>query len=101
MNDLEAKKTTSVLGLISIVIAVMIAVCFVILAAVAYFRKAEEPLLLWAFPTFITAPLGIAIGGVALYTKRAWVGLALNLALLLLDVMVMAGILLQGVTAFR
>lgn len=101
MNNIKEKKPGSVLGTISIIIAVFIGLGFVFIETIYSFTKNSDTIFLWAFPTLVTAPAGIIVGAIALFTSRAWVGLVLNILLLGLDFIVILLEVFKGASAFR
>ncbi|MGC2236944.1 MAG: hypothetical protein WA584_12335 [Pyrinomonadaceae bacterium] len=98
MNNSAAKKSKSVLGIISLIIAGLIGACFVIFGALALITQSIDILFVWVYPTLITAPIGIIIGLIAVFTKRAWLGLVLNILLLILNVGVIVSVMMYGMT---
>ena len=101
MENSPTKKSVSVLGIISILIAVCIGICYFIFQTLTIIYHDSDKIFIWAFPTLITAPIGIIFGLIAVFTKRAWVGLVLNILLLIFDVLIIFVYVLAGVTAFR
>ena len=96
MNNLEIPKSKSVLGIISLIIAILIGICFGIFGVFALITQDIAVLFIWVYPTLITAPIGIIIGAIAGFTKKSWRGFVLNIVFLIINIGVILAVMMYG-----